>query len=58
MMNRNVRCVLAYMNARADRLHRLAWEGGKTIPEHIRTNISLAEAQYYQRYKENIEKYN
>lgn len=46
-MQRNLRCVLAYLNARSDRLHRLAWESGKSLPEHIKENLTPAEIKYY-----------
>ena len=67
VIDRNLRCVLAYLynspnlmyrNARADRLHRLAWEGGKAMPEHIKDNLSVAEINYYQKYLMAVDNYN
>eukprot|EP00347_Sterkiella_histriomuscorum_P006390 403352945 len=57
-LQRNVRCLLAYLNTRADRLHRLAWESGKSMPEHIKEKLTPAEITYYQKYLENIDTYN
>lgn len=39
-------------------MHRLAWESGKSLPEHIKEKLSPAEVSYYQRYLEGIDEYN
>ncbi len=49
---------LFFRNARADRLHRLAWESGKSMPEHIKEKLAPAEVSYYQKYLEAIDEYN
>ena len=49
---------LCLRNARADRLHRLAWESGKSMPEHIKEKLAPAEVSYYQKYLEAIDEYN
>ena len=41
-----------------DRLHRLAWESGKSLPDHIKEKLSPAEISYYQEYLEAINTYN
>ncbi len=45
-------------NARADRLHHLAWASGKALPDHVKEKLSPAEVNYYQRYIEAIDEYN
>ena len=52
-MQRNVRCVLAYLSERMTRIERLAWEGGKHIPTHILDNMSESEMQYFKKYLDN-----
>ena len=49
---------LTYRNTRLDRLHRLAWESGKSLPEHIKEKLSPGEVTYYQSYLEAIDAYN
>ena len=36
----------------------MAWESGKSLPEHIKEKLSPAEIAYYQRYIEAINEYN
>ena len=57
-MNRNIRCVLAYLNTRLTRVERLAWESGKHIPDHILEKLSPGELQYFKQYIDNIDTYN
>ena len=44
---KSIKDVIFFRNARADRLHRLAWESGKSLPEHIKEKLSPAEITYY-----------
>ena len=57
-MNRNIRCSLAYLNTRLNKIDRFAWESGKYLPEHIIDKLSPAELNYFKAYLENIEQYN
>ena len=57
-MNRNIRCSLAYLNARLIKIEKFAWESGKYLPEHIIDKLSAAEINYFKSYLENIEEYN
>lgn len=54
-MERNVRCAVAYMSTRLDRLHRVAWESGKQMPPHIGQNLSPSELQYFESYCEQLD---
>ena len=57
-MQRNIRCCLAYLNYRVQKIERLGWEAGKHLPEHIIDKMSAAELEYYRKYIENVEAYN
>lgn len=50
--------IIVVRNARVDRLHRLAWESGKSLPEHIKEKLSPPEITYYHAYIEAIDEYN
>ena len=56
-MERNVRCSLAYMSTRLDRLHRVAWESGKRMPPHIGQNLTPSEVKYFETYCEQLDSY-
>ena len=57
-MNRNIRCVLAYLSTRLNRVERLAWESGKHVPSHLLEKLSQSETEYFRTYIENLDKYN
>ena len=57
-MQRNIRCVLAYLQTRLSRVERLAWESGKHIPDHILEKLSESEVRYFKEYLENLDNYN
>ena len=56
-MERNVRCSLAYMSTRLDRLHKVAWESGKQMPDHIGQNLSPSELKYFETYCAELDSY-
>ena len=56
-MERNVRCSLAYMSTRLDRLHRVAWESGKQLPPHIAANLTTGEIRYFETYCAQLDAY-
>ena len=49
---------MAYLATRLTRVERLAWEGGKHIPDHILENLSESEMIYFKKYIDNLEGYN
>lgn len=57
-MNRNIRCALAYLHTRLNKIEKFAWESGKHLPEHILEQLSQAEIQYLKAYLENLQNYN
>jgi len=56
-MKRNIRCSLAYLSTRLDRLHRVGWESGKSMPDHIKEKISPEEHDYYKQYLAMLDEY-
>ena len=57
-MNRNLRCSLAYLGYRLDKVAQYTWESGKNLPDHLSDKLSPAELKYLQDYLENLENYN
>lgn len=55
ILKRNVRCALAYMSTRLERLQRVAWECGKHLPPHILAELSPSEVNYFNAYVESID---
>ena len=67
IIQRNIRCSLAYLyvlsfnpfrSTRLDRLHRVAWEAGKSLPKHIEDNLCASEVQYYKLYLQCLDELN
>ena len=57
-MRRNIRCGLAYLNYRLNKIERFVWESGKNLPDHILEHMSPAELSYLKKYIVNLENYN
>ena len=57
-MRRNIRCSLAYLNYRLNKIEKFIWESGKNLPDHILEHLSPAELTYVKKYIENLEEYN
>ena len=53
-----MRCSLAYLSTRLDRIQKVAWGSGKSIPAHIAENLSPAEINYFDSYVEALDTYN
>lgn len=47
-----------YRSTRLDRLNRIAWMSGKTLPDHINENMSQSERSYYKEYLSAIDQLN
>ena len=47
-----------YRSTRLDRLNRIAWMSGKTLPDHINENLSQSERSYYKEYLSAIDQLN
>ena len=57
-MRRNIRCSLAYLNYRLNKIEKFVWESGKNLPDHILDQLSPAELAYLKKYIINLEDYN
>lgn len=57
-MRRNIRCSLAYLNYRLNKIEKFVWDSGKNLPDHILEHLSPAELTYLKKYIENLEEYN
>ena len=47
-----------YRSTRLDRLNRIAWMSGKTLPDHINEILSQSERSYYNEYLSAIDQLN
>eukprot|EP00049_Salpingoeca_infusionum_P002137 m.54311 g.54311 ORF g.54311 m.54311 type:complete len:195 (+) comp11408_c1_seq1:325-909(+) len=56
-VNRNIRCVLAYLHERLDRLKRIRWELGAVLPPYAQANTSDAEKTTYREYSKLLSTY-
>ncbi|CAK9098600.1 unnamed protein product [Durusdinium trenchii] len=57
IMERNKRCLLAYLNARLDVIEQLRWEVGRMVPEEKLQKLHEAEKQYLTNYNNSLDKY-
>eukprot|EP00933_Yihiella_yeosuensis_P055457 TRINITY_DN54253_c0_g1_i1.p1 TRINITY_DN54253_c0_g1~~TRINITY_DN54253_c0_g1_i1.p1 ORF type:complete len:212 (+),score=50.79 TRINITY_DN54253_c0_g1_i1:113-748(+) len=57
LMDRNKRCVLAYLNARLEILEQLRWEVGLMVPEDKMEKLHDAEKQYLNNYNAALDRY-
>ncbi|XP_042209933.1 DNA replication complex GINS protein PSF1-like [Homarus americanus] len=56
-LERNKRCLLAYLYNRLDRIKAMRWEFGSILPADIRANICEPEIQWFNRYNKNLASY-
>eukprot|EP00438_Fugacium_kawagutii_P007487 Skav230112 [mRNA] locus=scaffold283:235150:240031:- [translate_table: standard] len=57
LIDRNKRCVLAYLNARLEVIEQLRWEVGRMVPEEKLQKLHEAERQYLNNYNDSLDKY-
>mmetsp|Transcript_34080 Transcript_34080/g.63608 ORF Transcript_34080/g.63608 Transcript_34080/m.63608 type:complete len:216 (-) Transcript_34080:81-728(-) len=57
LIERNKRCVLAYLNARLEVIEQLRWEIGLMVPEEKLQKMHEAEKQYLKNYNNILDKY-
>eukprot|EP00440_Ansanella_granifera_P074194 gb/GFBE01080514.1/.p1 GENE.gb/GFBE01080514.1/~~gb/GFBE01080514.1/.p1 ORF type:complete len:214 (+),score=71.42 gb/GFBE01080514.1/:1-642(+) len=57
LVERNKRCILAYLNARLEVIERLRWEVGLMVPEEKLQKLHDAEKQYLNNYNASLDKY-
>ncbi|XP_035688590.1 DNA replication complex GINS protein PSF1-like [Branchiostoma floridae] len=56
-LERNKRCLLAYMFNRMERLRAMRWEFGSVLPPDIKYNLSEQEIQWFSRYNKSLAAY-
>ncbi|KAK0089495.1 hypothetical protein PV325_007058 [Microctonus aethiopoides] len=56
-LNRNKRCLLAYVYNRMRRLRQARWEFGSILPTEISVNMLSLESQWYQAYNKSLATY-
>jgi GINS complex subunit 1 len=56
-IERNKRCLLAYINHRMETIRRLRWEFGAVLPEGIRLNLAQPELQFSSKYNRILANY-
>nr|XP_045624827.1 DNA replication complex GINS protein PSF1-like isoform X2 [Procambarus clarkii]XP_045624831.1 DNA replication complex GINS protein PSF1-like isoform X2 [Procambarus clarkii] len=56
-LERNKRCLLAYLYNRLERVKAMRWEFGSILPAEIRANICEPEIQWFNRYNKNLALY-
>ena len=56
-LERNRRCLLAYLTARLAMLRRYRWEFGSILPPDVRANVSELEAKWLNNYSRNLASY-
>lgn len=54
---RNKRCILAYLYERMQRIKRLRWQCGATMPSHIEINMHRTEKQLFEKYEQLLSDY-
>ncbi|CAJ1407314.1 unnamed protein product [Effrenium voratum] len=57
LIDRNKRCLLAYLNARVEVIERLRWEVGRMIPEEKLSKLHQGEKEYLKNYNDSLDKY-
>ncbi|KAK7487102.1 hypothetical protein BaRGS_00021597 [Batillaria attramentaria] len=56
-LERNKRCVLAYLNNRLEHIKRMRWEFGSVLPADLRYNLCEQEVQWFNSYNRMLANY-
>lgn len=56
-LERNKRCLLAYLYNRLHKVREMRWEFGSVLPPDIKTNLSEKEVQWFNRYNRSLANY-
>lgn len=57
VIERNKRCMLAYLNARMEKIRGMRWQFGAVLPEDIRLNICEPEFEFFGKYNRLLANY-
>lgn len=55
---RSKRCMLAYLYERMQRIKRVRWQCGVTLPTHIEVNMHQTEKEFFDKYEQLLSDYN
>ena len=56
-IERNKRCLLAYINQRAEQITEMRWQFGAVVPQEIRANLCEPEQAFFATYGRDLAKY-
>ncbi|XP_070578614.1 DNA replication complex GINS protein PSF1-like [Ptychodera flava] len=56
-LERDKRCILAYLHNRIQRIRCMRWEFGSVLPQDIKSNMSEQEGQWFAKYSKSLAKY-
>ena len=56
-IDRNKRCLLAYLNSRMEKMREMRWQFGAVLPEEIKLNLSEPELEYFSKYNRHLATY-
>ena len=56
-LERNKRCLLAYINRRAEKIQEMRWQFGPVLPPDVRTNLCEPEQTFFNKYNRNLAAY-
>ena len=56
-IDRNKRCLLAYLNSRMEKMREMRWQFGAVLPEEIKLNLSEPELEYFSKYNKTLATY-
>ena len=56
-IDRNRRCLLAYLNSRMEKMREMRWQFGAVLPEEVKINMSEPELEYFSKYNKHLATY-
>jgi GINS complex subunit 1 len=56
-LERNKRCLLAYLHGRASKICEMRWQFGPVLPSEIRTQLCEPEVSFFNRYNKDLAAY-
>ncbi|KAF2355754.1 GINS subunit domain A [Trinorchestia longiramus] len=56
-LERNKRCLLAYLYNRLERIRTMRWQLGSILPPHIRSNLCEPEVEWFTKYSASVARY-
>ena len=56
-LERNKRCLLAYLNIRAERIRNMRWQFGAVLPPDVKSHLTEAEQTFFAKYNRDLAAY-